>query len=93
MRLWDYCAEQRARIHNVTPRNLFQLNGNNAHTATFGDQDNISNICMIDWYQWCYFWEEATKIFPFQKQTLGRVLGPIKNEGNETMQAVLTMNG
>ena len=33
MRLWDYCAERRERIHNVTPRTMFQLNGNTPHCA------------------------------------------------------------
>jgi hypothetical protein len=93
MRLWDYCAERRARIHNVTPRNLFQLNGTNPITATFGDQPDISNICQFNWYDWCYYREESAVQFPFQKRQLGRVLGPLKNEGNEMTQAVLTITG
>ena len=72
---WDYCAERRARIHNVTPRDLFQLNGNNPTTATFGSQPNISNICQFDWYDWCYFREEGKVQFPYDKFQLGRVLG------------------
>ena len=91
--LWDYCAERRALIHNVTPRDLFQLNGNNPTTATFGVQADISNICQYDWYDWCYFREESGVQFPFQKRQLGRVLGPIKNQGNEMTQAVLTITG
>jgi len=31
--------------------------------------------------------------FPFQKEQLGRVLGPLKNEGNEMSQAILKFNG
>ena len=31
--------------------------------------------------------------FPMQKRQLGRVLGPLKNEGNEMTQAVLTIKG
>ena len=93
MTLWDFCAERRARIHNVIPRDLFQLNGNNPTTATFGVEADISNICQFDWYEWCYFREEGTNLFPFQKKHLGRVLGPIKNEGNEMAQAVLTISG
>ena len=31
--MWGYCAERRARINNLTARNLFQLHGSNAHTA------------------------------------------------------------
>lgn len=93
MKLWDYCAERRVRIHNVTPRDLFQLNGNNPTTATFGELGDISNISQFDWYDWCYFREESTQQFPFQKRQLGRVLGPLINEGNEMTQAVLTITG
>ena len=93
LRFWDYCAERRARIHNVTPRDLFQLNGNNPTTATFGSQPDISNICQFDWYDWCYFREEGKVQFPYDKFQLGRVLGPTKNEGNEMAQSILKKNG
>ena len=93
MKLWDYCAERRVRIHNVIPRDLFQLNGNTPITATFGTEGDISNICQFDWYDWCYFREEGGILFPNQKRQLGRVLGPIKNEGNEMIQGVLTITG
>ena len=93
MVIWDYCAERRARIHNVTPRDLFQLNGTNPTTATFGTQPDISNICQYDWYDWCYYREESGIQFPFQKRKLGRVLGPIKNEGNEMAQGVMNIDG
>ena len=29
--LWDYCLERRARINNLTAKDLFQLHGQNAH--------------------------------------------------------------
>ena len=91
--LWDYCSERRARIHNVTPRNLFQLQGQNPVTATFGTQPDISNICQFDWYDWCYYRETSNVQFPFQRRKLGRVLGPLKNEGNEMTQAILNIHG
>jgi len=50
MVLWDYCAERRARIPNVTSRNLFQLNGNTPTVATFGIRGDVSNICRFGWY-------------------------------------------
>ena len=31
--------------------------------------------------------------FPFQKRRLGRVLGPLKNEGNEIAQSILRIDG
>ena len=79
MRLWDYCAERRDKIHNITPRNLFQLNGDIPKVATHGAKGDISNICQFGWYDWCYFQEEGKVEFPFQKQQLGRVIGPMKN--------------
>ena len=93
LKFWDYCAERRTHIHNVLPRDLFQLNGYNPTTATFGTQDDISNISRFNWYEWCYFREESKVQFPFQNRQLGRVLGPLKNEGNAMTQAVLNIKG
>ena len=91
--LWDYCAERRAKIHNVVPKDLFQLQGLNPATATLGTQEDISNICMFDWYDWCYYREESGVKFPYPKEQLGRCLGPLKNEGNDMAQAILTIAG
>ena len=93
MSLWDYCAERQALIHNVLPKSLFQLNGSNPTAVTLGLQPDISNICQFDWYDWCYYRHEANGQFPFQKESLGRVLGPFRNEGNKMSQAVLQING
>ena len=93
MVLWDYCAERRALIHNLTPRALFQTDGQSPHQFQFGIQGDISNLCSFDWYDWCYYREEAHHLFPHQKELLGRVLGPSKNEGNEMAQNVLTHTG
>ena len=93
MAFWDYCAERRCLIHNVLPKSLFQLNGSNPTAVTLGTQPDISNICQFDWYDWCYYRHESNAKFPFQKESLGRVLGPFRNEGNEMAQAVLQMNG
>ena len=52
---WDYCAERRASITNMTAKNMFQLQGQTPHFATFGEQGDISNICQFGWYGWVYF--------------------------------------
>ena len=31
LRFWDYCAERRVKINNLTAKNLFQLHGSNAN--------------------------------------------------------------
>ena len=89
---WDYCAERRAAITNMTAKELFQLQIQTAHFATFGEEGDISNICQIWWYEWVYF-RETTAKFPFPAHVLGRCLGPAKNEGNEMTQWVLKQNG
>ena len=91
--LWDYCAERRALIHNLIPRDLFQTCGKTPVEATFGSQGDISNLSQFDWYDWCYYREESGHKFPYQKYLLGRVLGPSKNEGNEMAQNVLNHSG
>jgi hypothetical protein len=91
MVLWDHAIERRAAIHNVIPRPLFQNNGLTPHAATFGAQGDISNICIFGWYEWIYYRDHGS--FPIAKEKLGRVLGPIRNEGNEMAQAVLTARG
>ena len=95
MVLWDYCAQRRALIHNLTPRNLFQLEKQTPYQITTGTQGDISNLCRFAWYDWCYYKEASEKatIFPNQKESLGRILGPSKNEGNEMAQWVLTRKG
>ena len=91
--LWDYCAERRALIHNLTPRALFQTANKTPTEATFGTQGDISNLCLFDWYDWCYYREDSDHQFPHQKILLGRVLGPSKNEGNEMAQNILNHKG
>lgn len=90
--LWDYCVERRARINNLTARGLFQLHGSNAHTALTGEEGDISNLCQYQWYEWCYYRENTNK-FPFNREVLGRILGPARGEGNEMAQWILKANG
>ena len=65
--LWDYCAERRARINNLTARNLFQLQGKNTTMATLGEEGDISNLCNFQWFEWCYFRDQGGS-FPMQKK-------------------------
>ena len=90
--LWCYAAERKSNIFNLTAKNLFQLEGQNPHLATFGEMGDISNLCQWSWYEWVYFRQGKAK-FPYLKEELGRCLGPCKNEGNEMCQAILQQNG
>ena len=89
---WDYCVERRARINNLTAKDNFKLHGTNAHTATLSEEGDISSLAQYQWYDWCYYREQKQK-FPFNRELLGRVLGPARGEGNEMAQWVLTAKG
>ena len=60
--------------------------------STLGEMGDISNLFQFVWYEWVYFRQE-TAAFLFQKQELGRCLGPTKNDGNEMCQWFLQQNG
>jgi hypothetical protein len=79
-------------IFQITAKKLFQLNGTNPHTSTFGTEADISHICQYGWYEWVYYRDVKTS-FPYQKEGLGRCLGPAKNEGNTMAQWILRENG
>ena len=81
--------EWRVLIFQVTAKKLFQLHGSNPHTATFGTQAGISNLFLFGWYEWVYY-RDKTAMYPFQKECLGRCLGPARNEGNVMANWVLT---
>ena len=89
---WDYCAERRARIHNLTANPLFQLQGQTPHQTIYGNEGDISNLCQFHWYEWIYFRDGAAG-FPLPREVLGRSLGPATGEGNEMAQWVLKANG
>ena len=48
MVLWNYCTERRALIHNLTPRDLFQTDGQSPYQFQHGVRGYISNLCSFD---------------------------------------------
>ena len=62
------------------------------HTATTGEEGDISNLCQYKWYDWCYYREHTAK-FPHNQEVLGYVLGRARGKGNEMAQWVLKANG
>ena len=89
---WDYCIECKVRINDLTTKTMFSLQGSNAHTALIGEEGDISSLCQYAWYDWCYYREQSA-MFPFNKEILGRVLGPASGEVNEMAQWILKANG
>ena len=76
----------------MTARDLFQLHGRNAEFSTMGEEGDISSLAQYSWYEWCYFREQSAQ-FPFNKEVLGRILGPARGDGNEMIQWILKADG
>ena len=89
---WDFAVELRARMFNVTAKNLFQLQGETPHMRTLGTQPDISNICQFVFYEWVYY-RDGSASFPLPAEALGRYLGLARNHGNEMTKFVLTRKG
>ena len=87
LRFWDYCAERRVLINNLTSKDLFQLNGSNANMKIVGETGDISNLCQLGWFEWCYYRDRNN--FPYPEEKLGRCLGPAANYSNEMSQHIL----
>ena len=87
LKFWDYCAERRVLINNLTSKDLFQLNGSNANLKIVGETGDISNLCQLGWFEWCYYRDRNN--FPYPKEKLGRCLGPAANYSNEMSQHIL----
>ena len=87
LKFWDYCAERRVLINNLTSKDLFQLNGANANLKIVGDAGDISNLYPLGWFEWCYFRDGNP--FPYQEKKLGRCLGPASNYSDEMAQWIL----
>ena len=87
MILWNYAIERRSLVHNAVPRPFFQAQGITPHECTFGNKSDISNICNFGWCEWVCYRDFSS--FPENKEKLGRMLGPCKNEVNEMHQSIL----
>ena len=48
--VWDYCAKWRARVHNLTARDKFDMSNMNPFTQVTGDVADISNMCVHKFY-------------------------------------------
>lgn len=90
---WDYSLELRAQIMNATARlKDYRLQGMVPYTRLTGQPCDISHICEYEFYEWVYF-RDSGKLFPKQKEQLGRCLGPAKHAGNVMSQWILNKNG
>ena len=87
-----YCVERWARTNNLTSKSTLILQGTNPYTSLIGEEGGISNICQYKWYDWCYYMEHK-EFFPFNREVLGRFLGPETGAGNEMAQWILKSNG
>ena len=84
MILQAYAIDLRALIGNAVACPFFQVQLKTPHERSFGNQNNISNICDFGSYEWVYYHDFGS--FPENKEKLGRILGPCKNKCNDISQ-------
>ena len=60
----------------------------NVNLKIVGDLGDISNLCSLGWFEWCYYHDQNES--PYQEEKLGRYLGPAAaNYLNEMAQWIL----
>ena len=90
--VWDYCAEWKARVHNLTARDKFDMSDMNPFSQVTGDVADILNMCVHKFYDMVRYREQKVG-FPLPKSKLGQFLGPCRNNGNEMTLNILTKKG
>ena len=78
----DYCAEWRTRVHNLTAEDKFDMFDMNPFTRVTGDVADISNMCVLKFYDMVRFREKKAG-FPLPQSKLGRFLGPCQHNGTK----------
>ena len=91
-RLWDYCAELKAKIRCHTAHDIPTLNGKVPKTVVTGNTEDISELVEFGWYQWIYY-RDATTSFPLPGEEVGKYLGPYENVGSKMSMWILKQNG
>jgi hypothetical protein len=89
--LWDYCSVYTSRLRSMLafPRNPGGRPGAEVMT---GDTQDISEYLHFDWYQPVYHYDEK-KVFPEEREELGRWLGPAHDVGQALCYWILKGNG
>ena len=92
-KLWDYCAELKAKIRCHTSHDIPTLNGQVPKTEVTGDIEDISALVEFVWYQWVYYRYDDTTSFPLPEEDLGKYLGTSDNVGSKMIMWALKQNG
>jgi hypothetical protein len=91
-RLWDDCLERQAKIKLHMYHDHHDLQDMVPESMISGQTEDISHLAELAFYDWV-FWVDGQPMFPDQKKTLGRYLGPADRVGNLMTAKVLKKNG
>ena len=80
MFLWYYVIELHSLIHNGVLLFLLQAQGKTPHECNYGNQSKMSNICNFGLKELVHYRDFGS--FPENKENLGRMFGPLKNQSN-----------
>jgi hypothetical protein len=88
VRLWCFCYEYSADVLSLLATGRFELQGRTPYEAVLNYTPDISEYASFSWYQWCYYFDEATKC-----KSLCRWLGPAHHIGQSFCSYILLENG
>lgn len=91
-RLWDDCIELEADIMSHTARDEYAFQGQTPQAILMGHASDISKYAEFAFYQWV-MWYDSQAPFPEPRNTLGRYLGPTRDEGMAMSAKLLKSNG
>ena len=78
--LWCYCVYLQSKSINATVRDNFHLYVQTPDTLITGQTTDISAICELGWYNWCYYRDTSSK-FPSPVERLSIVIGTENHVG------------
>ena len=88
IRLWCFCYEYSADILSLLATGRFELQGRTPYEAVMNYTPDISEYASFTWFQWCYYYDEATKC-----KNLCRWLGPAHHIGQSFCSYLILEGG
>jgi hypothetical protein len=88
IRLWCFCYEYSADVLSILATGRFELQGRTPYEAVMNYTPDISEYASFTWFQWCYYFDEATKC-----KSLCRWLGPAHHIGQSFCSYIILEGG
>jgi len=91
-RMWSYAGKWAAALRRLTALDIPELDGRTPHEHVTGGTPDITTYTLFDWYDPVYF-HMPVATYPYQKKSVGRLLGVADNCTDELAYIVLPKSG